>query len=35
MYAASILPGIAAMVVVLRAPRRSRRSRPLAQAATP
>ena len=35
MYAASILPGIAAMVVLLRAPRRSRRSRPLAQAATP
>lgn len=33
MYAASILPGLGAMVVLLRAPRRTRRGLPLAQAA--
>lgn len=33
MYAASILPGLVAMVVLLRAPRRARRDLPLAQAA--
>jgi len=33
MYAASILPGFGAMVVLLRAPRRARRGLPLAQAA--
>jgi lipopolysaccharide export system permease protein len=34
MYAVSILPGLGAMVVLLRAPRRSRGARPLAQAAS-
>ena len=34
MYAASILPGLGAMVVLLRAPRRARRGLPLAQAAS-
>jgi lipopolysaccharide export system permease protein len=34
MYAVSILPGLGAMVVLLRAPRRNRGARPLAQAAS-
>ncbi len=35
MYAASILPGLVAVIVLLRAPRRARGDRPLAQAAAP